>query len=230
MFSYLFIENIEKRIGRLVANINKRCRKYEKNINTKSHPINTIYQNAVFVASIDTLNQMKLTWEPTACENMSDCGFEWDSGILQLDAKVCLNTERREFEFREDGNIKIHCGIAQTSLESSFNNRKGVQQVIKGLQLPEIDSKPVYTMVSFMRWGYSELEGYYVDSYGLCLVPHTNEFVEFPAAKSEREMRIVLKNPALWKIVQVSSASSPQTQGSVPSEGSESQDVEQLDL
>jgi hypothetical protein len=229
-FSSRFMNTMQTHITRFIVNTNKRCSKYEKSSNTQAKAININFQSLVGLVTTRTLLDMNIECYTGVCENISDHSFEWDSGILQIDAK---GTQQKDGDFKLNRHgFKIRCGVAQTTLVSSspFTNRKtGIKHIQKGLQLPEIDSKPVYTMVSFMRWGYGNSNGYYIDSYGITNVPHDYDHIDFVVGKAEDEMRIVFKNPALWKIVQVSSGSSPQTQGSVPSEGSESEDVEQLD-
>ena len=200
---------------------------YKKSEKPQAKPINVNFQSTVQLVACQTLAIMNIVCYTGVCTNTSDTSLEWDTGILQIDAKGTGITDR-EFKEQTPNKIVVRCGTAQTSLTSTVPYSGTYIQ--RGLQLPEIDSKPVYTMISGMRWGFSETKKFHVESYGIVNIPHTYEYVDFEAGKSPDEMRIVLKNPALWKIVQVSSVSSPRSQGSVPSEDSESQDVEQLDL
>jgi hypothetical protein len=177
-----------------MKNLNSRCEKYVKGTKTQAKPSNINFENLVRMAAQKTLDRMGIDYWPAVCPNISDCAFEWEDGILQLDAKGCHIVDKEMCE-KKDG-LHIHCGVAQTSLTSTklFNDKPQI-----GLQKTEIDGKPVYTFIAGLRWGSTDT-GYFAESFGLANIPHSYDDVGFNVGKSDKEMRIVLKNPELWDI------------------------------
>ena len=224
----LLASEIVSLLTRAIPVINRRCDPYLKGVNTQDKGINKNFENLVGDAARSVLT--KLGYDYTSCiaETLSDVSLETDEFILQVDAKGC-HIEDGDFLVKpRDKCLHGHCGIAQTSLVSTkpFTERKtGVKTEQKGLQKPEIEGKPVYTFVVFMRWGYTTQ--YIVESCGVVYLPHTAEDFDFRVGKSHDEMRWVVKNPELYRIHQFASESPLQIQGSTQSECSEAQDSSQ---
>lgn len=206
----MFMETMKESTPSFMQRITARCRPYEKGVKTQDTPTAKNFEQHVNYVAYDVLRRMGVTGYPAVCEQMSDTAIETDSCIIQLDAKACLNTESSEFRVKKDV-LQIHCGIAQTSLSSICK-----KEVVKGLQVAEIDGKPVYTLLSFLRWGYKD--GYFAESVGIVMIPHDQTMVKERAGKSSHELRLLVLNPALWMIHSFESESVLRIEGSAQSE------------
>lgn len=194
----------------LMDRVTSRCRPYTKGVKTQDMPTAKNFEQHVNFIAYDVLRRMGIIGYPAVCENMSDTAIETDSCIIQLDAKACLNTESTEFRVKKDV-LQIHCGIAQTSLSSICK-----KEAVKGLQTTEVDGKPVYTLLSFLRWGYKD--GYFAESVGIVMIPHDQSMVKERAGKSAHELRLLILNPELWLIHSYETQSVLQIEGSAQSE------------
>ena len=218
----LLASEIVSLLTRAIPVINRRCDPYQKGVNTQDKGINKNFENLVGDAARSVLTKMGQEYTSCIAETLSDVSLETDDFILQVDAKGCHVKDGDFLVKPRDKCLHGHCGIAQTSLVSTapFTERKtGEKTEQKGLQKPEIEGKPVYTFVVFMRWGYTTQ--YVVESCGVVYLPHTAEDFEFRVGKSHDEMRWVVKNPNLYRIHRFASESAGQTQGSAQSECSE---------
>jgi hypothetical protein len=189
-FMNLFMESMVTMTPTFMQRITARCRPYAKGVKTQDTPTAKNFEQHVNFIAYDVLRRMGVDGYPAVCEYMSDTSIETDSCIIQLDAKACMNTESSEFLVKKDV-LQIHCGIAQTSLSSICK-----KQAVKGLQVTEIDGKPVYTLLSFLRWGYKEK--YFAESIGIAMIPHDQTMVKERAGKSSHELRLLLLDPKLW--------------------------------
>lgn len=202
--------------------INRRCAPYVKGEKTQDKGINKNFENLVGDAVRKVLSDQGISYTSAISDVMSDVSIETDDFILQVDAKGC-NVADHDFLIKpKTKHFHGHCGIAQTSLVSTahFTNRKtGEKTEQRGLQKCEIDGKPVYTFVVYMRWGYST--EYYIESCGVVQLPHTPEDFGFNVGKSTDEMRWFVKNPSLYRIHQFACELPPQTPDLVQLEDSE---------
>ena len=221
VFTKLFMEVMKSTTPPFMARITQRCRPYIKGVRTQDTPTAKNFEQHVNFVAYDVLKQMGVHGFPAVCEHMSDTAIETDTCIIQLDAKACLNTESKEFRVKND-TLQIHCGIAQTSLSSISK-----KQPIKGLQTQIIDGKPVYTLLSFLRWGYTNK--YFAESVGIVLIPHDQSMVKEKAGKSPTELRLIILNPTLWVVHSFASQSSQQIQDLVQSELTSDEDSLQQD-
>ena len=222
IFLNLFHEALVRTTPALMTKITKRCRPYEKNKLTQDTPTAKNFEQHVNYLAYEVLKHMSIEGYPAVCECMSDTAIETDSCIIQLDAKACMNTEGTEFRVKKDG-LQIHCGIAQTSLSSVCK-----KQTVKGIQSTTIDGKPVYTLLSFLRWGYND--GYFAESVGTVQIPHDQSMVKDRAGKSSHELRMVITNPELWQVHSFEIGSAPHTPDSVRSTPMDVEDAELPDL
>jgi len=209
-FMQMFMQTMVDTTPSFMTRITARCRPYEKGVKTQDTPTAKNFEQHVNYIAYDVLRRMGVVGYPAVCEQMSDTAIETDSCIIQLDAKACLNTESTEFRVRKNA-LQIHCGIAQTSLSSVCK-----KQTVKGLQVAEIDGKPVYTLLSFLRWGYKD--GYFAESIGIVMIPHDQSMVRERAGKSSHELRMLILNPELWLIHPFESESTLRIEDSVQSE------------
>lgn len=202
--------------------INRRCAPYVKGEKTQDKGINKNFENLVGDAVRKVLTDRGIPFMSAIGDVISDVSIETDDFILQVDAKGC-NVADSDFIIKPKTKyFHGHCGIAQTSLVSTaqFTNRKtGEKTEQRGLQKSEIDGKPVYTFVVFMRWGYSTQ--YYIESCGVVYLPHTPDDFGFNVGKSADEMRWYVKNPTLYQIHRFASESPAQTPDLVQSEDNE---------
>jgi hypothetical protein len=210
-FMKLFMTNMHSSIPNLMKKITERCRPYEKGKLTQDTPTAKNFEQYVNFVAYETLKVMGGAGYPAICEYLSDTAIETDSCIIQLDAKACMNTESTEFRVKK-GALQIHCGIAQTSLSSVCK-----KQIVKGLQTPGINGKPVYTLLTFLRWGYKDLS-YFAESVGIAMIPHDQTMVKERAGKSTHELRMLILNPALWIIHSYVPESVLRIEGSAQSE------------
>ena len=220
----LLASEIVSLLTRAIPVINRRCDPYLKGVNTQDKGINKNFENLVGDAARSVLT--KLGYDYTSCiaETLSDVSLETDEFILQVDAKGELETDR-DFKVYKQG-LKIHCGEAQTSVTVSNTTKKGTK-TWKGIQKPEIEGKPVYTMIAFLRWGYTAETKYHLESCGVVTIPHDSAFVKGAGGKSNKEMRFFIADPELYRIHRFASESPLQIQGSTQSECSEAQDSSQ---
>jgi hypothetical protein len=223
----------------LIPNANKRFRKYVKSEKTQDQPINSNFQTLVNETAISVLHEMKIDFWTAITEHRSDTHLETDSFILQLDAKGCLMDDNDFEEYKPKGKnpmdingLKIHLGIAQHTrtftdlLNNTRTNLEPLPSPVVGKQLREIDGKPVYTLVSFMKWGYTDSHGYFVNSVGIAEFPHENDVYAIAGKQKGKELRFIITNPALYSIHSFAFESAPQTQGSTPSDNIEHQVAE----
>jgi hypothetical protein len=226
-------------IHNLVPNANKRFRKYVKSEKTQDQPINANFQTLVNEAAVSVLREMEIECWTAITEHRSDTHLETDSFILQLDAKGCLVDDNDFEEYKpksknamDVSGLKIHLGLAQhtrTFTELLNNTRTKLEPLpspVAGKQLCEIDGKPVYTLVSFLKWGYTDPRGYFVDSVGIAEFPHENDVYAVAGKQKGKELRFIITNPALYLIHSYASESAPQIQDSTPSDNTEHQAVE----
>jgi hypothetical protein len=216
-FTELFMQLITATTPQFMTRITQRCRPYVKGERTQDTPTAKNFEQHVNFIAYEVLRKMGVQGFPAVCEHMSDTAIETDSCIIQLDAKACLNTESTEFRVKKDS-LQIHCGIAQTSLTSVSK-----KQPIKGLQSQTIAGKPVYTLLSFLRWGYGE--GYFAESVGIVVIPHDQSMVKERAGKSSTELRLLILKPELWSVHQFVPESAVQNLGSVQSESMSDEDL-----
>ena len=178
--------------------MNRRLEKYEKGKDTEAKGINRNFENLVRDAVYQVLAKLKIKYASGILPQLSDVSIETDEFILQVDAKGC-HVKDGDFTKKPKG-FKGHCGIAQTSLTTTKTNKKGIVKEWKGLQQSTIDEKPVYTLIAFMRWGYSDK--YYIESCGVVNLPHTNNDILSQGGKSAHEMRWIVTNSDLYQIRQ----------------------------
>jgi hypothetical protein len=210
-----------------------------KSEKTQDQPINSNFQTLVNEAAVSVLREMKIDFWTAITEHRSDTHLETDSFILQLDAKGCLIDDNDFEEYKPKGKnpmdingLKIHLGIAQHTrtftdlLNNTRTNLEPLPSPVVGKQLREIDGKPVYTLVSFMKWGYTDSHGYFVNSVGIAEFPHENDVYAIAGKQKGKELRFIITNPALYLIHSFASESDPQTQDSTPSDNIEHQVVE----
>lgn len=209
-FTEMFMQSMRASTPEFMTRITQRCRPYVKGERTQDTPTAKNFEQHVNFIAYEVLRKMGIRGFPAVCEHMSDTAIETDTCIIQLDAKACLNSESTEFRVKKDA-LQIHCGIAQTSLTSISK-----KQPIKGLQSPIIGGKPVYTLLSFLRWGYRE--GYFAESVGIVIIPHDQSMVKERAGKSSTELRLLILNPELWHVHQFVPESAVQNLDSVQSE------------
>lgn len=219
-FTKLFMEVMKTNTPQFMTRITQRCRPYIKGVRTQDTPTAKNFEQHVNFVAYDVLKQMGIHGFPAVCEHMSDTAIETDTCIIQLDAKACEYTDG-DFRLTSKG-LKIHCGEAQTSLSGMYKTTP-----ITGLQKREIDGKPVYTLLSFLRWGYTDK--YFAESVGILLIPHDQSMVAIRGAKSSHELRLMILNPTLWMIHSFASQSAPQIQGSVQSELTSDEEILQQD-
>ncbi len=196
------MQEIVQKTPSMMQQITARCRPYERGVKTQDTPTAKNFEQYVNYVAYDVLCKMGINCWPAVCEYMSDTAIETEFCIVQLDAKACMNTELTEFRVR-NGVLQVHCGVAQTSLSSVCKN-----QPVKGLQISEINGKPVYTLLSFLRWGYTDK--YFAESIGIVMIPHDQSMVKERAGKSSHELRLLVTNPELWIIHSYASESTPQ--------------------
>ena len=200
--------------------INRRCAPYVKGEKTQDKGINKNFENLVGDAVRKVLTDCGIPYWSAIGDVISDVSIETEDFILQVDAKGC-NVADGDFMIKPKTKcFHGHCGIAQTSLVST-KKFKDVEQ--RGIQKTEIDGKPVYTFITFMRWGYSTQ--YYVESCGVVYLPHTSEDFGFNVGKSPDEMRWYVKNPSLYQIHRFACESPAQSPDSVQSEDTEDQEI-----
>ena len=209
VFTKLFMEVMKTTTSPFMARITQRCRPYVKGVRTQDTPTAKNFEQHVNFVAYDVLRQMGVHGFPAVCEHMSDTAIETDTCIIQLDAKACEYTDG-DFRSYKNG-FKIHCGEAQTSLTGKYEDTP-----IKGLQSQIIDGKPVYTLLSFMRWGYSDK--YFAESVGIVLIPHDQDKVKVGGGKSKKECRFYIKDPTMYHIHSFASQSAQQIQDLVQSE------------
>lgn len=214
----IFMPLIRERISSLLTSslpvMNCRFPPYVKGLKTQDKGINTNFENLVGDATRQVLTSLGIAFTSAILDVKSDVSIETDDFILQVDAKGChVGDGDQEFAVKKTGHFHGRCGIAQTSLVSTalFN---GTEQ--RGLQRGEIDGKPVYTFIVFMRWGYDT--EYYVESCGVVHLPHSPEDFGFKVGKSGDEMRWVIKNPALYQVHRFASESPSRIPDSAQSE------------
>lgn len=181
--------------------VTRRCRPYAKGVKTQNQPTSTNFEQHVDYITKQTLNKMEICWYPAVCEHLSDTSIETAEFILQVDAKACECSDR-DF-IRSKKGLKIHCGEAQTSLTSISKN-----VTIHGKQSAIIDGKPVFTLISFLRWRYTDK--YIADSVGIVNLPHDDTQRVVSAGKSKSELRMYIVNPSLWITHSCVSESVPQ--------------------
>ncbi len=198
--------------------INRRCAPYVKGEKTQDKGINKNFENLVGDAVRSVLFESGIPYWSAIGDVISDVSIETEDFILQVDAKGCHVADSDFVVKPKTKCFHGHCGIAQTSLVSTaqFTNRKtGEKTEQRGIQKPEIDGKPVFTFVTFMRWGYNTQ--YYIESCGVVYLPHTSEDIGFNVGKSPDEMRWFVKNPSLYQIHQFACESPEQSQDLVQS-------------
>jgi hypothetical protein len=223
----------------LIPNANKRFRRYVRSERTQDQPINANFQSLVHEATTSTLREMDIEYWVSVTDHRSDTHIETDEFILQLDAKGCLDNDR-DFEFYEwnkknqlgFSGIQIHLGIAQHTrtfthiLNKARSELVPLENPVVGKQLREIDGKPVFTMVSFLKWSFSEEEGYFATSVGIAEFPHENHVYAIAGKQKDTELRFVITNPDLYSVHRFASESAPQIQDSTPSDNTEHQVAE----
>lgn len=191
-FMSLYMDRMVNSVPRLMTQITRRCHPYVKGERTQDTPAAKHFENHMNFVAYDVMKELGIEGYPAVCESISDTSIETDSCILQLDAKVCRHTESSEFRVK-NGELQIQCGVAQTSLSSVS---KG--QAIQGLQKTDIDGKPVYTLLGFLRWGYTDR--YFAESLGIVLLPHDQTRVKQKAGKCSHQLRLVIGDPELWRV------------------------------
>ncbi len=212
IFMPLILERISYLITSSLPAFNRRCAPYSKGLKTQDKGINKNFENLVGDAVRHVLTSRGIPFTSAILDVQSDVSIETDDFILQVDAKGC-HVGDQEFTVKKTGHFHGHCGIAQTSLVSTALFKDTHQ---RGLQRSEIDGKPLYTFVVFMRWGYTA--EYYAESCGVVHLPHSPEDFGFNVGKSADEMRWVIKNPALYQVHRFASESPSQIPGSAQSE------------
>lgn len=196
-----FMTLMKQSIQPFMEKVTRRCRPYTKGVKTQNQPTSTNFEQHVDYVTKQTLNKMEISWYPAVCEHLSDTSIETSEFILQVDAKACECTDR-DFIASKRG-LKIHCGEAQTSLTSISK-----KITIHGKQSTVIDGKPVFTLVSFLRWRYADK--YIAESVGIVNLPHDDTQRVVSAGKSKSELRMYIVNPSLWIIHSCASGLVPQ--------------------
>lgn len=225
-FMTRLLDEIRNLLEKNLPTINRRCAAYEKGKKTQDKGINKNFEKLVEHATRNVLTGLGMDFWPAILDVRSDVSLETEHAIFQVDAKGCHNKDREFLVRPRDKYLHGHCGIAQTSLVSTalYTDRKtGEKTEQKGRQKSEVDGKPVYTFVVFMRWGYTTQ--YVAESCGVVYLPHMAKDVEFRGGKSPDEMRWVIKNPRLYRIHQFASQSPLQIPDSVQSVCSETQET-----
>jgi len=220
-FMKMFMESMVATTPQLMNRITARCRPYVKRVKTQDTPTAKNFQQHVNFVAYDILRKMNISCYPAVCEYMSDTAIETDSCIIQLDAKACMNTESAEFRVRKNI-LQVHCADTQTSLCGIYESKP-----IVGLQKREIRGKPVFTLLSFLRWGYKD--GYFAESVGIVMLPHDQSIVGLKVGKSKHEMRLLILKPELWLIHSFETGSVLQIQDSVQLELTSDSETEQPD-
>jgi len=187
--------------------INRRCPAYEKGKNTQAKPINENFENLVGDAVRNMMTDRGYSYGPAYLEHRSDVSLETDDFILQVDAKgVLVLDSDNDFKVCKEG-LKVRCGEAQTSITIANTDKKGVTKTWQGLQMPVIEGKPVYTLLAFMRWGYSTETKYYIESCGVAIIPHDSSAVKPAGGKNSKELRFFIESPSLYRVHQFASES-----------------------
>lgn len=238
-FRTIFLGKIVNAIKNNLIPNSKRFSKYVKGERPQDKAINGNFQTIVNEVAISVLREMEIECWTAITEHRSDTHLETDSFILQLDAKGCLMTDR-DFKIHSwygknqlgFSGLQVHLGPSQHTrtfthiLDKDRTKLEALPTPFIAKQLREIDGKPVYTLVSFMRWGYTEQSGYFVDSVGISEFPHENDVYAIKGKQKGIELRFIITNPTLYSIHSFSSESDPQTQDSTPSDNIEHQVVE----
>ena len=236
-FCSIFMAKIVHAVIRnLIPNANKRFRKYVKSEKTQDQPINANFQTLVNETAVSVLREMDIESWTAVTEHRSDTHLETDTFILQLDAKGCLVDDHDFEDYTPRGKnpmgingLKIHLGLAQHTrvfTQILNNTRTGLVDLptpVAGLQLREIDGKPVYTLVSFLKWGYTDARGYFANSVGIAEFPHEGDVYAVAGKQTGKELRFIITNSDLYTIHKFAYESAPQIQDSVPSDSTEHQ-------
>ena len=202
----------------MVDTLNRRCpTPYVRGVKTQNKPINTNFEKFVWVTAYETLRRMGLLVQNAVSEHLSDTALEWEEGILQLDAKGC-HVDDQDFTLYTKG-FKIHCGDTQTCVDSQHG-----EKTIKGLQMPINDGKVVHTLLTFLKWGYSDK--YYIHSFGWADTSPPSHCKIDAGGKSATEMRFFITDSRYYQVVYLRDG---QIVDSVQSEYIEDQVVEQQD-
>lgn len=197
----LILARVSSLLASSLPTMNRRFGAYVKGEKTQDKGINKNFENLVGDAVRQVLTTLGIAFTSAILDVQSDVSIETNDFILQVDAKGC-HVGDSEFIVKKTGHFHGHCGIAQTSLVSTALFKETEQC---GLQKHEIDGKPVYTFVVFMRWGYNT--EYYVESCGVVHLPHSAENFGFNVGKSADEMRWFITNPALYQVHRFASVS-----------------------
>ena len=201
-----FIPALLKKLGALVTKhlptMNRRFGDYVKGEKTQDKGINGCFESIVEDATRQTLDEVGIVHSAGMQEVRSDTARETATFILHNDAKGCNVSEKAEFTVVQNDGFHMHNGIRQTSLTSDkeFIDRKTKERTVQvGQQVSELEEKRVYTLVSWMRWGFNAETRYFVESIGVVELPHTRENVKFNVGKSKDEMRLVLMDPEAYQ-------------------------------
>jgi hypothetical protein len=220
-FFRVYLPLLAANTSNMLAIANRRIPGYQKTRALNSQ-LNVPFEHVVRHVTNEALTEMGEKYQPAYCDVMSDISVELEHCIIQVDAKLCINTDG-DFKYKKkyDG-FQVRVGMAQTSLTG-----KSKGEEIKGLQKEIIEGKPVYTLVAFLRWEY-DLK-YKAVSCGLALLPHNQDEVISKGGKSPHENRFILKNSSTWYIHQFSSESPEHIQDSAQSVDTSDSDEEQPD-
>jgi len=195
-----------------------RARGYIHRVNTQDQPISKNFESAGHTALIKCLSEVIDVNDIHDCYLgvKSDTSIETPWCIIQLDEKVCqlYDPDYTEKIINDKNGLKLHIGVAQTSLESTevydlikkelvpTPRLKGeVSEVpgFYGIQKKEIDGKPVITLIAFLKWDYKDK--WIATSIGLAEIPHSKENIVFLSRKSIDETRMFITDPSLYTVV-----------------------------
>ena len=227
----------------LIPSANSLFRRYVQGVNSRCQPINVNFQNIATECAAATLREMGIKYRVAVSEHSSDTPLVGDDFYLQLDSKGCLEKDKdfkiRYWPIRKKNKLvstglQVHLGTAQHSrnvthvLNTPRTGLVALEKPVQGKQLREINGKPVYIMISFLKWGFTEERGYFADSVGVAEFPHENDVYAAAGKTIDNELRFIITNPELYSVHKFVAESVPQTQDSVPSSSTEPQAAEPL--
>jgi len=239
-FREIFLKKlIEEVITNLIPSANSLFSGYVLGVNSRCKPINVNFENIATECAAATLREMGIKYRVAVSVHSSDTPLVGDDFYLQLDSKGCLEKDRDFMTHDWSGKnkllstgLQVHLGSAQHSrifthmLNTQRTGLVALKKPVQGKQLREINGKPVYIMISFLKWGYTEERGYFAHSVGVAEFPHENDVYAVAGKTIGNEMRFIITNPELYSVHKFVAESVPQIPDSVPSSSTEPQVAE----
>jgi hypothetical protein len=230
---------VEEVTTNLIPSANSLFPKYVLGVNSRCQPMNVNFQNIATECAAATLREMGIKYGVAVSVHSSDTPLVGDDFYMQLDSKGSLWKDG-DFMTRDwsgknklvSTGLQVHLGPAQHSrdfthlLNTTRTELVAMKKPVQGKQLREINGKPVYIMISFLKWGFTEERGYFADSVGIAEFPHENDVYAVAGKTVDKEMRFIITNPDLYLVHTFVAESVPQTQDSVPSSSTEPQVAE----